>query len=362
MNNDQRYQRQISLKEFGEIGQRKLKAAKVFVAGTGGLGCPALLYLTAAGVGTIGFADDDNVSLSNLHRQVLFSMEDIGKPKALVAEKKLQQLNPDLHIISYPVKLTNLNALNIFKEYDIIIDGTDNFAAKYLLNDACVLLGKPLIYGSVSKFEGQVAILNVSDGNNIKCNYRDMFPQPPLEEIPNCSEDGVLGVMTGVIGTMQANEAIKLISGIGVPLINRLMIYNSLNADTYTIDLAENKDAYSLPLNEQEFMQMNYDWLCQASKNAEIIDAGIFRKMLSENNVVFIDVREWDEKPEADFPHKKIPLSQFENEFQNIEENKIVLFCQTGKRSLKAAEILTQTAGSNKKVYCLKGGIISLYE
>jgi adenylyltransferase/sulfurtransferase len=361
MNDELRYQRQVSLKEFGEGAQQKLLATKIFIAGAGGLGCPSLLYLTAAGIGTIGFADDDIVSLSNLHRQILFLMEDIGKPKTEVAEKKLKQLNPGITINSYPVKLTSGNVLNIIKDYDVIIDGTDNFAAKYLLNDACVLLNKPLIYGAVSKFEGQVAILNVRDEKNIKCNYRDMFPQPPLEEIPNCSEDGVLGVVTGIIGTMQANEAIKLISGVGVPLINRLMIYNSLTADTYTIDLAENKNAYSLPLNEEEFMQMNYDWLCETSQHVKIIDAAFFRQMLAENNAAFIDVRENDETPSVDFHHTKIPLSQFKNEWKNIEENKIVLFCQTGKRSLKAAQILLNAGGKTRKVYSLKDGILSLY-
>lgn len=361
MNDELRYQRQVSLKEFGKSAQQKLLAAKVFIAGAGGLGCPALLYLAAAGIGTIGFADDDVVSLSNLHRQILFSTEDIGTPKVVVAEKKLRQLNPDINIISYPVKLTSENVLNIIKEYDVIIDGTDNFAAKYLLNDACVLLDKPLIYGAVSKFEGQVAILNVRDKKSIKCNYRDMFPQPPLDEIPNCSEDGVLGVVTGIIGTMQATEAIKLISGVGVPLINRLMIYNSLNAETYTIGLSENKDAYSLPLNEDEFLEMNYDWLCETIQNVEIIDAVRFTQMLAENNVAFIDVRENHEKPPVDFHHTKIPLSQFKNEWKNIEENKIVLFCQTGKRSLKAAQILLNADGKTRKVYSLKNGILSLY-
>ena len=361
MNDDARYQRQVSLKKFGKSGQQKLLNTKVFIAGAGGLGCPALLYLAAAGVGTIGFADDDVVSLPNLHRQVLFSMDDIGKPKVQVAEKKLKQLNPGITIIPYPVKLTSRNALNIIKEYDVIIDGTDNFAAKYLLNDACVLLDKPLIYGSVSKFEGQVAILNVRDEKNIKCNYRDMFPQPPVDEIPNCSEDGVLGVVTGITGTMQANEAVKLITGIGFPLINRLMIYNSLNAETYTIGLSENKDAYSLPLNEEEFIKMNYDWLCEKNQKVEIIDAAVFRQMLAENNTAFIDVRENNEKPDMDFRHKKVPLSQFKNEFKNIEENKIVLFCQTGKRSLIAAQILLNDKGKANKVYSLKGGILSLF-
>jgi sulfur-carrier protein adenylyltransferase/sulfurtransferase len=361
MNDNERYQRQISLKEFGERGQQKLLSAKVFVAGVGGLGCPALLYLAAAGIGTIGFADDDVVSLSNLHRQVLFSMEDIGMPKVQVAEKKLKQLNSHVTFISYPFKLTNQNVLNILREYDVIIDGTDNFAVKYLLNDACVLLDKPLIYGSVSKFEGQVAILNVSDEKNVKCNYRDLFAHPPTDEIPNCAEDGVLGVVTGIIGTMQANEAIKLITGIGEPLINRLMIYNSLNSETYIVKISENKDAYILPVNEEGFIKMNYDLLCETDQNVEIIDSEIFRQMLTENNTAFIDVREKDEKPDVDFFHKKIPFSQFENEFKNIDENRIVLFCQTGKRSLKAAQILLNDNEKTKKVYSLKDGILSLF-
>ena len=361
MNDNQRYQRQVSLKEFGEEGQQKLKAAKVFVAGVGGIGCPALLYLVAAGIGKIGFADNDIVSLSNLHRQVLFSQEDIGKPKVLQAEKKLRQINAGVNIISHQVELTNLNVLNIIKDYDVIIDGTDNFATKYLLNDACVLLGKPYIYGSVSRFEGQVAIFNVSE-KNIKCNYRDLFPKPPIEKILNCSEDGVLGVVTGIIGTMQANEAIKLITGIGMPLINRLMIYNSLNSQTYTIGISENKKDYDLPLNEEEFTKMDYYWLCQANKNVEIINASIFRKMLAENDIAFIDVRENGEKPDANFEHTKIPLTMFENSMQDISKNKIVLFCQTGKRSLQAAQMLLQNDDGSKKVYSLRGGIVSLFD
>lgn len=361
MSDNQRYQRQVSLKEFGEEGQRKLRAAKVFVAGVGGLGCPALLYLVTGGVGTIGFADNDAVSFSNLHRQVLFSEEDIGKSKVVQAAKKLKQINPGINIISYPVELTNLNVLDIIKEYDVIIDGTDNFATKFLLNDACVLLDKPFIYGAVSKFEGQVAIFNVSE-KNIKCNYRDLFPQPPSEEILNCSEDGVLGVVTGIVGTMQANEAIKLITGIGAPLINRLMIYNSLNSQTYTIGLSENKEVYDLPSNEEEFKKMDYHFLCGANKNVEIIDAVIFRQMLAENDTAFIDVRENGEKPDANFYHKKIPLSRFENSIHDIGENKIVLFCQTGQRSLQAAQMLLKNDDGSKKVYSLRGGIVSLFD
>lgn len=362
MNENERYQRQVSLKEFGEIGQQKLRNAKVFIAGAGGLGCPALLYLAASGVGCIGIADDDFVSLNNLHRQVLFSMEDIGKPKVFVAKKKINQLNPEVNIVVYQQRLTNLNALNILKEYDVIIDSTDNFPVKYMLNDACVLLDKPLIYGAVSKFEGLVGILNVADERKIKCNYRDLFPQPPTEQILNCSEEGVLGTLTGVIGAMQANETIKLLTGIGVPLINQLLIYNSLNNQSYTIEITENKKAYQMPLDEEEFTKMDYDWLCLLGKNIQVIDATEFRKMLLETDALFIDVREQDEKPVVSFNHEKIPLSRFENGMKDINQNRIVLFCQTGKRSLQAAQMLLKDGAKDKNIYSLKDGILSLQD
>src|SRR6185437_2845423 len=343
-------------------GQQKLRKAKVFIAGAGGLGCPALLYLAASGVGCIGIADDDFVSLNNLHRQVLFSTEDIGKPKVFVAKNKINQLNPEVNIVGYQERLTNLNALNILKDYDVIIDGTDNFPVKYMLNDACVLLDKPLIYGAVSKFEGQVGILNVADEQKIKCNYRDLFPQPPTEQILNCSEEGVLGTLTGIIGAMQANETIKLLTGIGVPLINQLLIYNSLNNQSYTIEITGNKKAYQMPLDEEEFIKMDYDWLCLPGKNIQVIDATEFRKMLLETDALFIDVREQDEKPVVSFNHEKIPFSQFENGMENINQNRIVLFCQTGKRSLQAAQMLLKDGAKDKNIYSLKDGILSLQD
>jgi molybdopterin/thiamine biosynthesis adenylyltransferase/rhodanese-related sulfurtransferase len=360
MNENERYSRQITLKGFGENGQNKLSVAKVLIAGVGGLGCPALLYLAASGVGCIGIVDDDFVSLNNLHRQVLFSTEDVGKPKVQVAEKKIKESNPEVKIISYQEKLTNENALEIISKYDIVLDGTDNFPSKYLINDACVLLDKPLIYGSVSKFEGQLSIFNVADKKNVKCNYRDLFPQPPDEKILNCSEEGVLGVLTGIIGTMQANEAIKLLTGIGDPLINSLLIFNSQNNQSYTLEITENKEAYHLPSNENEFKQTNYDWLCKPDIKIEEIDDKQFRKMLNEDAVLFIDVREVEEKPMMNFNHKKMPLSRFQKEIENITENKIVFFCQTGKRSLDAAKILLDQFGETKKVYSLKGGVLSL--
>ncbi len=361
MNENERYIRQVSLKEFGEKGQKKLASAKILIVGMGGLGCPALLYLAAAGAGCIGIADDDFVSLNNLQRQVLFSTNDVGKSKVKVAKEKIKELNPEVEIISHAERLTNKNALDIIREYDIVIDGTDNFPSKYLINDACVLLDKPLVYGSVSKFEGQVAVFNVADKKNVKCNYRDLFPQAPDEKILNCAEEGVLGVTTGIIGTMQANEVIKLLTGIGEPLINQLLIFNTLNNQSYTLEITENPEAYQLPSNEDEFRQMDYDWLCGVT-DIEEIDETQLRTMLCEKETLFIDVREIEEKPEVDFKHERIPLSHFKKQIENIDSQKIVCFCQTGKRSVDAARMLAERFGESKKIYSLKGGVLSLHK
>src|SRR6266498_5008512 len=235
----ERYQRQIILPEFGEEGQQKLLKAKVLVIGAGGLGCPILQYLAAAGIGIIGIMDDDVVALNNLHRQVLYSVNDIGSSKADRAANILSQLNPKIKIIPYNERLTVQNALSLFNEFDIIIDDTDNFSTRYMINDACVLMNKPLVYGAISRFEGQVAVFNCKTDNEITTvNYRDLFPNPPREdEVLNCAEAGVLGVLAGIIGAMMANETIKLITGIGVSLTNQLLTYNALNNRVYLLTL-----------------------------------------------------------------------------------------------------------------------------
>jgi adenylyltransferase/sulfurtransferase len=231
----ERYHRQIILPEFGEIGQQKLLKAKVLVIGAGGLGCPALQYLTAAGIGTIGIVDDDVVSLNNLHRQVLYSVNDIGLSKAERAAHILEQLNPDINIIAYNERLENQNAITLFHDFDIVVDGTDNFSTRYMINDACVLLNKPLVYGAISLFEGQVSVFRNQNADDV--NYRDIFPDPPKEgEVLNCAEAGVLGVLPGIIGTMMANETIKLLTGIGDSLINQLLTYNALNNQVYQLN------------------------------------------------------------------------------------------------------------------------------
>lgn len=257
-----RYQRQIILAEFGSHAQEKLADAKVLVIGAGGLGCPALQYLVAAGVGHIGIADFDTVHLSNLHRQILFGQEDIGKKKVLVAKEKLVQLNNLVQIETYDVQWKHEHCVQYFPLYHIIIDATDNFASRYLINDACVLLAKPLVFGAVNKFEGQVAVFNNSKE---AYNYRDLFPTPPNNnEVDNCATAGVLGVLPGIIGSMQATEVIKLITGVGKPLENQLLNYNALNQSIYTIQLTKNPASLeNMPNSMDAFLNTNYVVLCQ---------------------------------------------------------------------------------------------------
>ncbi len=358
----ERYQRQIILKEFGMAGQQKLAAAKVLVIGAGGLGCPALQYLVAAGIGTIGIVDDDVVSLNNLHRQVLYTVHDIGKPKSLIAKEKLQQLNPEISIIAYNERLTTKNALTIIHNFDIILDGTDNFASRYLINDACVLIKKPLVFGAVSQFEGQLAVFNYqSEHADTPVNYRDLFPIPPKDdEVLNCAEAGVLGVLPGIIGTMMSNEIIKLITGMGKPLINSLLTYNALNNQVFQVALSSNPaTALLLPKDEDAFKEMDYLFLCSASFLPFEIDADCFNNLIITSKVDIIDVRESGELPQINqFNYIQIPLSIFEENIPLIENETVILFCQSGKRSRQAAQSLIDRMGTSKKIFSLKGGII----
>jgi sulfur-carrier protein adenylyltransferase/sulfurtransferase len=358
----ERYHRQIILPEFGEEGQRKLLKAKVLVIGAGGLGCPALQYLTAAGVGTIGIVDDDVVALNNLHRQVLYSVNDIGSSKAVRAARILQGLNHEIKIIAYNERLNNQNALMLFDEYDIIIDGTDNFSTRYMINDACVLLNKPLVYGAISQFEGQVSVFNRQPlkGSNEAVNYRDLFPEPPKEgEVLNCAEAGVLGVLPGIIGTMMANETIKLITGIGEPLTNQLLTYNALNNQVYLLSLSARKETRSLiPKNDNEFLKTDYEWLCASPVQEAEIDPDTFNRMMN-GNVDVVDVREPHEIPTVnEFLHIRIPLAQLTENISLFKSDTVIAFCQSGKRSLQAAKILSGIFGDTKKVYSLRGGIV----
>ncbi|HEY5370355.1 MAG TPA: HesA/MoeB/ThiF family protein [Hanamia sp.] len=361
-NSYERYQRQIILKEFGVAGQQKLFDAKVLVVGAGGLGCPLLQYLAAAGVGTIGIIDDDKVALSNLHRQILFSVKDIGKAKSEQAANYLRQLNPEITLIAYNQRITNQNALELMGDFDYVADGTDNFATRYMINDACELLTKPLLYGAISRFEGQVAVLNCKKNKDDESvNYRDLFPEPPKQnEILNCVEAGVLGVLPGIIGTMMANECIKLITGIGEPLINTLLTYNTLTNETYQVSLSpDKKNQTSIPKDEKSFKEMNYEWLCTAAPKEFEIDPSAFNSLIQQENIDIIDVREFDEKPDInDFNYLKIPLDELEKNSSKIHHETVVTVCQTGKRSIQAVEILSRIFKDQKKIYSLKGGLM----
>src|SRR6187397_2310537 len=342
----ERYHRQIILPEFGEEGQQKLFFAKVLVIGAGGLGCPALQYLTAAGVGTIAIVDDDVVALNNLHRQVLYSVNDIGLSKAKRAAHILQQLNPEIKIISYNERLATQNALTLIDDFNMI-------------NDACVLLNKPLVYGAISQFEGQVSVFKNKNVNDV--NYRDIFPDPPKDgEVLNCAEAGVLGVLPGIIGTMMANETIKLITGICEPLINQLLTYNALNNQVFLLNLSARKETRSLiPKDEKAFLQMDYVWLCSSPVQQSEIDSDIFNNMVAGGDADVIDVRELHETPAVnEFNHIRIPLAQLADNISLMKSDTVIAFCQSGKRSLQAAKILSGIFGDAKKIYSLRGGIV----
>ncbi|QPH40699.1 ThiF family adenylyltransferase [Pedobacter endophyticus] len=356
----ERYSRQIILKGFGLSAQQKLSQATVLVIGAGGLGCPALQYLAAAGVGHIGIIDDDTVSLSNLHRQILFSTADIDTFKAETAKRKLQALNPDISVVSYTQRLNQNNILELLGRYDYIVDATDNFESRYLINDACALLQKPLIFAAVSGYEGQLAVFNVlHDGQTT--NYRDLFPIPPAQgEIPNCAENGVLGVLAGTIGTMQASEVIKLITGIGKPLINSLLTYNMLDHQLYEVALSPARGTYKLPATENEFLKMNYDYTNETQTHTFIeIDTDKMDALIEAGSTLLIDVREAHESPALDpTKYQKAPMSSF-NQFLSgdVEAKNLVLICQHGIRSITAAEALKDKYQTTKNIFSLKGGI-----
>lgn len=359
-NQYERYKRQILLTELGEAGQQKLLTAKVLVIGAGGLGCPALQYLAAAGLGTIGILDFDVVEITNLQRQVLYTINDLGKSKAITAAAKLSALNPEIQIDVYNVQLTNKNSLSIIANYDVVIDGSDNYATRYLVNDVCSLLNIPLVYGAVFRFEGQVAVFNLADpSNGIITNYRDFFPHPPdPASSPSCNEAGVLGVLPGLIGTMQATEAIKIITGIGRPLHNRLLSYNALENSMYEflISPGNNSNQFT-PKDKLSIEGFDYEWFCNATYGSEISPEE-FDIVRANEPLTIIDVREKDEVPVIDeFPALQIPLTAIQNwKPKGSVNSKIVVFCQSGRRSLQATRTL-KTIFPEADVQSLKGGI-----
>lgn len=351
-----RYNRHLILEQVGVKGQEKLKAAKVLMIGAGGLGCPALQYLTAAGVGTIGIVDFDTVDVSNLQRQILFTTADCGKNKAECAAERLAQLNPHVHFNVYPEKLTTQNALALFEEYDLVIDGTDNFETRYLVNDASVLTNTPLVYGSIYIFEGQVAVFNYKNGPSYRC----LFPTPPKAgTIKNCSEIGVIGVLPGIIGTQQANEALKLMLEIGEPLSGKLMLYNALSANYTTISIDRSEEAINKVLAPDfNFRETDYALFCGVDTESNVTNKMNLNDFLNHPDYECIDVREsWEEPIIRGNNLKKITLGEIVDRKNEISKTKkTVVFCQSGSRSAQVVQLLEKMHGF-KNLINFKGGV-----
>lgn len=351
-----RYSRHILLPEIGQSGQNKISNAKVLVIGAGGLGCPILQYLTAAGVGTIGIVDFDNVDVTNLQRQILFGESSLGDNKALAAKKQLQDLNSTITINAYPEKLTSDNALDLCSQYDIIVDGTDNFSSRYLINDSVILTDKPLVYGAIYKFEGQVSVFNYKNGPSYRC----LFPNPPQEgTMFNCSEIGVLGVLPGIIGTMQANEVLKIILGLGNTLSGQLLCYNALNSSITTLKLKRSDSEIKKVLDQKkQFINIHKN---EINCELPVLEISI-EDALQKEQLQFIDVREFHEQPKLNHLNPiEIPLSILQNHLDKInQDSEVVVFCQSGVRSKKAISILQEH--NIKNCYSLKGGVFAFLE
>jgi len=370
LNQDQikRYTRHILLPEVGVTGQKKLLEARVLVVGAGGLGCPISLYLAAAGVGTIGLVDFDTVDASNLQRQVLFTTEDVGKPKVEAAAKRLKALNPDVTVKTYQVALKSDNIMEILKDYDMIIDGTDNFPTRYLTNDAASLQGKPNIYGSIFRFDGQVTVFKTPEG---PC-YRCLYPEPPPPgEVPSCAEGGVMGAMVGTIGAIQATEAIKLITGAGKPAIGKFLIYNSLDMKFRELKLHKDPSCPLCGKDPTVKSLIDYEQFCGmkveqtqtqqvATGKDEITALELKVKMDEKQDFFLLDVREPNEYEIANIKGATLlPLSQLPNRVQELEKYKgkqIVVHCKSGVRSMKAINFLKQQGYTN--LVNVAGGIL----
>ena len=361
-----RYSRHLILPEVGIEGQRKLKAARVLCVGTGGLGSPLALYLAAAGVGTLGLVDFDVVDASNLQRQIIHSTADIGRKKLDSAEEKLKALNPDLNVEKHDTLLSSANALDILKDYDVVADGTDNFPTRYLVNDACVLLGKPNAYGSIFRFEGQASVFATKDG---PC-YRCLYPEPPPPGlVPSCAEGGVLGILPGLIGVIQATETIKLILGIGEPLIGRLLLVDALKMRFRELKLRKNPECPVCGTRPTVTHLIDYQQFCGLESESDVqraVKNGIpqlsvkelKRRMDAGESLFILDVREPFEYQIANIGGKLIPQNDVPQRIGEIDRNQeIIVQCKSGGRSQRIAEFLKQSGFAN--VANLAGGILA---
>jgi adenylyltransferase/sulfurtransferase len=358
-----RYSRHLIMPEVGMEGQQRLKAAKVLCIGTGGLGSPLALYLAAAGIGTLGLVDFDVVDYTNLQRQIIHSTPDVGRKKLDSAAEKLQAINPFLNIRKFDMRLSSENALELFREFDIIADGTDNFPTRYLVNDACVLTGKPNVYGSIFRFEGQASVFATEDG---PC-YRCLYPEPPPPGlVPSCAEGGVLGILPGLVGVMQATEVIKLILGVGEPLIGRLLLIDALAMKFRELKLRKNPECPVCGPNPTVTKLIDYNEFCGIrgeEKAVEITTSDIQveelkRRLDAGDNIYVLDVREPHEYQICNIGGHLIPLNDLPNRLSELDKNsEIVAHCKMGGRSAKAVDLLRKSGFKN--VRNMTGGILA---
>jgi len=354
-----RYSRHLILPDVGVEGQRKLKAARVLLIGAGGLGSPAALYLAAAGIGTLGMVDFDVVDKTNLQRQILHGTQTVGVPKLESARRRIEDLNPNVQVETFETRLTSENALDIIREFDVVADGTDNFATRYLVNDACVLLGKPNVYGSIFRFEGQASVFYAKEG---PC-YRCLYPEPPPPGlVPSCAEGGVLGVLPGIIGSIQAMETIKLVLGRGELLIGRLLLFDALRLKFRELKLERDPDCPVCGRNPTITSLIDYEAFCgvgaePAYDGAEVTVLDLKEELDAGKPIAIVDVREPHEYEIASIPGARlIPLGELPERLRELDDHaEIVTHCHHGARSLKALEILR--AAGFSKVRSLKGGI-----
>ncbi len=378
----QRYSRHLILPEVGMEGQLKLKAARVLCVGAGGLGSPLAMYLAAAGVGTLGIVDFDVVDASNLHRQIIHFTQDVGRPKLTSAEEKVHGINPNVTVRKFETRLTSANALEIFKDFDVIVDGTDNFPTRYLINDACVLSGKPNVYGSIFRFEGQASIFAApaTEGRQQGPCYRCVYPEPPPPGmVPSCAEGGVLGILPGLVGLIQATETIKLITGLGEPLIGRLLLIDALAMRFREMKLRKNPDCPICGTKRTITKLIDYEQFCgvgatpasqspspektQTMPNAlpEMTVEELKSKLDAKENIFVLDVREPHEYQICnlgDYGAKLIPMGDVQKRQQELDpEQHIVVHCRSGVRSAKVVDFLRQQGF--EKVQNLAGGILA---
>ena len=362
-----RYSRHLIMPEVALDGQKKLKQARVLTVGAGGLGAPLAMYLAAAGVGTLGIVDFDVVDESNLQRQIIHGTSDIGRPKMESARDRINDINPNVHVEAYEEALSSENALEIFKDFDVIADGTDNFPTRYLVNDACVLTGKPNVYGSIFRFEGQASVFWAKEG---PC-YRCLYPEPPPPGlVPSCAEGGVLGILPGAIGTIQATETVKLILGIGEPLVGRLLLYDALGMSFREMKLRKDPSCPVCGENPSVTELIDYQEFCgipQANAQAtadevpEITVQELKKRLDNGENLSVLDVREPHEYEVANIGARLIPLNELPERLAELDRDvPLAVHCKTGGRSARAVKLLQETGFQN--AFNVEGGITAWSE